>query len=161
MSSGDGAGMNDSTPGRNGDARPPRYSNTSGLWPCVFNDDFVRDQIDPRIKTEWEARRDDKPKWGDLRTTFRKEHCRRINPWGSESCPFKPEDCALAFLQGVQRSLVARNPHGYFVQVARSGGAARADEGVALKAERARMRTPVRDPYEEQDRADLERMERG
>jgi hypothetical protein len=152
--------MTDST-SRAGRVKPPRYTRTSNFWPCVFNDDFVREQVDPRLKAEWEDQRDDKPKWGDLRTTFRKEHCRRINPYGSENCPFKPEDCAIAFLKGVVKSMKARNPHGYFVQVARSSGAARADESLVLKAERARMRTSVRDPYERQDAENLKRLERG
>jgi hypothetical protein len=101
----------------------------------------MREQVDPRIKAEWEAQRDDKPKWGDLRNTFRREHCRTINPYGSENCIFKPEDCAIAFLKGVQQSMGARNPHGYFIKVARSSGSLRADESVEIKAQRARMRT--------------------
>lgn len=131
------------TPPTNANARPPRYTRTSTEWPCIFNGDFVREQVDPRIKTAWEERRSDKPKWGDLRNTFRREHCRAINPWGSETCPFAEEDCALAFLQGVLSSLKARNPHGYFIKVARSSGSYRADEGVER---RARMRTDVPHP---------------
>jgi len=133
--------MNDSTPARNANARPPRYSRTSKEWPCVFGTDFMRDQIDPRIKDEWAASRADKPKWGDLRTTFRREHCSAVNPWGSETCPFKPEECAIAFLKAVQQSLGARNAHAYFVRVARASGSYRADQSVEMKAQKARMRT--------------------
>jgi hypothetical protein len=128
------------TPSSKVPARPTRNPYTAAEWPCVFNGNFVREQVDPRIKEEWEARREDKPKFGDLRNTFRREHCRNVNPWGSSTCPFKEEDCALAFLRGVTQSLAARNAHGYFIKVARSSGAARADEAVE---QRARMRTDV------------------
>jgi hypothetical protein len=130
-----------------------RYPRTRATWPCVFDSDFVREQVDPRILTAWEAQRSDKPKWGDLRTTFRREHCQTINPYGSETCPFRAEDCAIAFLKGVTASLGARNAHGYFIRVARSMAAARADEGVRMRAEKARMRTGE---GEEADRGGVE-----
>lgn len=133
--------MNDSTPVRNANARPPRYSRTSTEWPCVFGTDFVREQIDPRVKAEWADARDDKPKWGDLRNTFRREHCATVNPWGSETCPFPVEQCGIAFLKAVQQSLKARNAHAYFIRVARASGSYRADGSVEIKAQRARMRT--------------------
>ena len=126
---------------RNAPARPSRNSTTTREWPCVFNGEFIREQIDPRVKTEWAERRSDKPKFGDLRNTFRREHCRSVNPWGSETCPFREEDCAIAFLKAVQESLPARNAHGYFIKVARSSGALRADMAVDRRADDARMRT--------------------
>lgn len=117
---------------------PARYARTSAEWPCIFPTPLATDRLDPAIKRLWESHRSDRPKWGDLRTTFRKQHCRRVNPWGSETCPFKPEDCAMAFYSAVEQSLYATNPYGYFVSICRSTGAARADLGVEL---RARMRT--------------------
>ena len=128
------------TPARKAAARPPRYTRTSTEWPCIFKSELATQRLDPAVKKLWESRRDDRPKWGDLRTTFRREHCRNVNPWGSETCPFKPEECALAFYTALQQSLNARNPYGYFISVCRSSGAMRADLGVDR---RARMRTDV------------------
>lgn len=135
------AGMAEGTPVRNGRASHSRNTATSREWPCVFNGDFIREQIDPRVKEEWTAHRTDKPKFGDLRNTFRREHCRAVNPWGSETCPFREEDCAIAFWKAVAESLGARNAHGYFIRVARTSGALRADMAVARRADDARMRT--------------------
>lgn len=128
------------TPTGKRSARPPRYTRTSTEWPCIFKLPLAIERLDPSIKKLWESRRSDRPKWGDLRTTFRRDHCRTVNPWGSETCPFKAEDCALAFYRSVEQSIAARNPYAYFITVCRSSGARRADEGVGL---RARMRTDV------------------
>lgn len=120
--------------------KPARYSRTSTEWPCIFKMPIATERLDPAVKKMWESQRDDRPKWGDLRNTFRRQHCYRLNPWGSETCPFKPESCALAFYEALRQSLNARNPYGYFISVCRSSGALRADLGVEL---RARMRTDV------------------
>lgn len=137
--------MKDNTPSDDVKATRKPNARTTALWPCVFGTDFVRDQVDPRVKAEWQASRADKPKFGDLRNTFRREHCRTLNPYGSESCPFRPEDCGIAFLKAVQDSLGARNPHGYFIKVARSSGALRADMAVEDRAHTAKMRTNARE----------------
>lgn len=126
------------TPTDDRSARPPRYSRTSAEWPCIFKQPIATERLDPAIKKLWESRRSDRPKWGDLRNTFRQQHCYRVNPWGSETCPFEEATCALAFYNAVEQSLNARNPYGYFIGVCRSSGARRADLGVEL---RARMRT--------------------
>lgn len=126
---GDGTPMTD---------RPARYTNTSSYWPCIFKGEMAVQRLDPAVKKLWDSRRQDRPKWGDLRNTFRREHCYRINPWGSETCPFAEAACGLAFYNAVDQSLYARNPYGYFRSVCRSTGAARADLGQEL---RARMRT--------------------
>lgn len=119
-----------------------RYARTSAEWPCIFKTPLATERLDPAIKTLWASRRSDRPKWGDLRTTFRKQHCRNVNPWGSATCPFRPTDCAMAFYRAIEQALAARNPYAYFISVCRSTGAARADLGVEL---RARMRTDVTD----------------
>lgn len=124
------------------DNPPARYSRTSREWPCIFKTTLATERLDPAVKKLWESRRSDRPKWGDLRTMFRQSHCKLVNPWGSETCPFKEEDCALAFYAALDQSLDARNPYGYFRSVVRSMGAARADLGVEV---RARMRTDVTD----------------
>jgi hypothetical protein len=118
-----------------------RYPRTSAEWPCIFTQPLATERLFPAVKKLWERNRSDRPKWGDLLTTFRREHCRNVNPWGSETCPFKPQECALAFYVALESSLDAKNPYGYFRAVARSSGALRADLAVERKAQRARMRT--------------------
>jgi len=120
-------------------ASPPRYSATSDRWPCIFRGWVATERLIPAVKRMWETERpDERPKWGDLTNTFRSEHCYRVNPYGSDSCPFRDEDCGLAFYVAVEQSVRKNNPYGYFRAVARSTGAARSDLGAEL---RARMRT--------------------
>src|SRR5438552_7112299 len=59
---------------------------------CVFKSQFVREQIDPRIKSIWP----DAP-FGNLRRLWREQSCAETNPYDSEWCPYSTEDCALAF----------------------------------------------------------------
>jgi hypothetical protein len=96
---------------------------------CVFRDPFVREQIDPRIQSEWKAMYGCGAPFGDLRRTWRKEHCATINPYGSEGCPYEAKDCAMAFYAAVQSSMGPHitRPAGYFRKVARSTGIVRAD----------------------------------
>lgn len=97
--------------------------------PCIFRGRFVREQVDPRVKTLWEQTTGKPAPFGRLRMNFQREHCRAINPYGSESCPYREEECAMAFLGAVQNSLLPwiTDPAAYFVQVARSTGIERAD----------------------------------
>jgi hypothetical protein len=101
---------------------------TAVTHPCVFATDFVREQVDPRIKAEWIAR-GYKPKWGDLRTLWRERHCGAINPYDSRDCPYPETECAIAFLQVASRAaaLAATNPHGLFASFAKTSGIERAD----------------------------------
>lgn len=98
-------------------------------WPCIFRGRFIREQVDPRVKTLWERTTGRPAPFGRLRLTFQKEHCRSINPYGSESCPYREDECAMAFLSAVQNSLLPwiEDPAAYFVKVARSAGIERAD----------------------------------
>jgi hypothetical protein len=104
---------------------PPRKTR----FACVFRDPFVREQIDPRIQALWKAEYGVGAPFGDLRRTWRKEHCATINPYGSEGCPYEAKDCAMAFLAAVQSSIGPNitRPAGYFCKVARSTGIVRAD----------------------------------
>lgn len=96
---------------------------------CVFRGAFVREQVDPRVKTIWEAKTGKQPPFGDLRRIWRQRHCSEVNPYGSDTCPYSESDCAIAFLQAVEVSLArsTTNPTGYFRRVARTGGERRAD----------------------------------
>jgi hypothetical protein len=98
-------------------------------WSCIFRGRFIRDQVDPRVKELWEKTTSKPAPFGRLRQNFQREHCRSINPYGSEGCPYREEECALAFLSAVQNSLLpwVEDPAAYFVKVARSGGIERAD----------------------------------
>lgn len=101
----------------------------SARWPCIFRGTFVREQVDPRVKELWERTTGKHAPFGRLRLAFQTEHCQSINPYGSESCPYREEECAMAFLSVVQNSLLPwiDDPAAYFVTVARSTGIDRAD----------------------------------
>lgn len=105
--------------------KPKRLSR----WPCIFRGRFIREQIDPRVKDLWERTTGKPAPFGRLRLAFQKGHCSAINPYGSDSCPYREEECALAFLSAVQNSLLpwVEDPAAYFVKVARSAGVERAD----------------------------------
>ena len=98
-------------------------------WPCIFSGKFVREQVDPRVKAVWESTTGQKAPFGRLRMNFQQEHCRTINPYGSDSCPYREEECAMAFLSAVQNTLLpwVDDPAAYFVKLARANGAERAD----------------------------------
>ena len=116
--------------------RPARQScrRTSGTSVpknhCVFREPFTREQVDPRVKALWEKTTGQKAPFGDLRRTWQNEACARVNPYTSEFCPYRTEECAMSFLSAVQESLLPwiNNPAAYFRRVARSYGARMADE---------------------------------
>ena len=94
--------------------------------PCVFATAFVREQVDPRVKEAFAAGGRKAP-FGDLRQQWRKEHCRVLNPYSSDSCPYKAEECAMAFLAAVEHSADKASPVGYFRKIARTMALDRAD----------------------------------
>jgi hypothetical protein len=99
-------------------------------YPCVFRTAFIREQVDPRVQATWKSHTGKPAPFGDLRRIWQTRHCSEVNPYGSEDCTYKPEDCALAFLQAVEASLAQaqENPVGYFRRVAFSMGQVRADD---------------------------------
>lgn len=104
-------------------------SRLSKTHPCVFRGEFVRTQVDPRVQRLWKERWSVGAPFGELRRLFRERHCRTLNPYGSESCPYPEHSCALAFYQAVEVSVdFSKNSLGYFRAVCLSGGAKRADE---------------------------------
>jgi hypothetical protein len=94
----------------------------------VFKEPFVREQVDPRVKALWEKTTGKPAPFGRLRMNFQREQCSRINPYAGE-CPYRVEECGMAFLSAVQNSLLPwiEDPAAYFVKVARSAGIERAD----------------------------------
>ena len=113
------------------------------LAECVFHAGFVVTTIDPQVDKMWKARIGGKTPFGDLRNMWRRHHCRTLNPFGdSERCPYPEEECAKTFLEAVVRTVNARPrvPVGYFIKVAKTMGAVRADEAVDKRAATARLR---------------------
>lgn len=95
-----------------------------GQVPCVFRGTFIREQVDPRVKAAWPGR----APWGDLRKTWKGEHCVRVSGTGyPDDCPYVEEDCALAFLQCVLSVVDADRPMALFRTRAKMMGAERAD----------------------------------
>lgn len=110
---------------------------------CIFRKGFVTEVIDKKVDELWKLGIGGKTPFGDLRNMWRRHHCRLLNPYGdSDRCPFDKKECAYAFLEAVQQTVHARphTPVGYFIKVARSSGAVRADEGVERRAAAARLR---------------------
>lgn len=95
---------------------------------CVFGGSFIREQIDPRVKEIWEKATGQPAPFGRLRRAFQTEHCSKINPYAGE-CPYRVEECAMAFLSGVQNSTLPwiEDPAAYFVKLVASTGIDRAD----------------------------------
>lgn len=91
-------------------------------WQCIFRGRLVREQVDPRLAREF----DDVP-FGDFRRTWRSEHCARINPYGSEDCPYSEAECARSFYQTAREAMGGVRPGAYFRRLARSSGIDRAD----------------------------------
>lgn len=95
-------------------------------FPCVFRDKIIRESVNPQLH-----RIDPTTPYAAFQKVFRSEHCATLNPYGSESCPYSKEDCALAYFRDAQRTLVSANPRtriGYFRKVTRSSAAIRADD---------------------------------
>ena len=87
-------------------------------WPCVFRGIFIREVVDPKVKRAYDAEKK-KANFGDLRRTWREEHCKTLNPYGSDTCPYPEHDCALAFYKAATDAAVADNPGGAFRRKAR------------------------------------------
>lgn len=118
------------------------------LAECVFKKGFVTETVDPLVDEMWIARIGGKTPFGDLRNQWRRQHCRTLNPYGdSENCPYDEKDCARAFYaavrevaRAVDRAGELQRPVGYFIRVAKSSAARRADEAVGRRAASAMMR---------------------
>lgn len=93
--------------------------------PCVFRTEFHKEQVNARLVGGLKNKR--KVPFGDFTRTWRQEHCARINPYGSESCPYRPEDCSMAFLNVAQRAMEMDEPGAYFRVHAKYTGLDRAE----------------------------------
>jgi hypothetical protein len=111
-------------------------------WPCVFSHPFLREQVDPRVQKQWKEHYHQTAPFGDLRRQWREQHCRTLNPYGSEGCPYRPQDCAIAFYRAVAHVCreSSTNPRGLFRIIARNSALDRADTKLLA---RDRVRTDV------------------
>lgn len=92
-------------------------------WPCIFGLEFTRKDIHKRLYKQY-------PKYpfGAFTRAWRWEHCARINPYGSESCPYEPTDCALAYFKTAQDAMEAHTSKvGLFKALAKRRGMIRAE----------------------------------
>lgn len=112
-------------------AREKQPSIVTRRWPCIFSEPLIREQVDPRVAAQWQAVFGKRAPFGDLRNSWRRHHCRTLNPYGSETCPYAVRDCALAFYAATKvvtgRIPPPDRPGGFFIKVAKGMGAARAD----------------------------------
>lgn len=101
----------------------------SDRWPCFFREPWVHDHVDPFVRDRWLAAFDQRAPFGDLRNQWRRQHCRTLNPYGSDHCRAREAECAKAFCDAV--ALTARHHPdravGYFRKVAKTEAAKRAD----------------------------------
>lgn len=92
-------------------------------WPCIFGHEFTRKQVHKRL-----YKQHPKYPFSAFTKAWRVEHCATINPYGSESCPYGPEDCALAYYQVAQIAMAADSSRvGLFKATARQRGIDRAE----------------------------------
>jgi hypothetical protein len=125
--------------------RTAKRTPTARHWECAFPHP-ASEMTDKRVDEMWKDAFGKRTPFGDLRNQFRRQHCRTLNPYGSDNCPYDKDVCALAFLDAVMVTTAARPkvPVGYFRKVAKTMAAIRAD-GKPLARERGRMYVLVED----------------
>ena len=123
--------------------RTAKRTPTSLRWQCVFPQP-ASEMVDSAVDEMWKAAFHKRTPFGDLRNQFRRQHCRTLNPYGSETCPYAMEVCALAFMDAVRVTCDAKPtvPVGYFRKVAKTMAAIRAD-GAPLARNRGRINVLV------------------
>lgn len=96
----------------------------------MFRNSFIVDQANPRIQRAWrEDGRKGYPPYGALTKLWKQEHCSQLDPYGNDTCPYRREDCVLAYMK-TAIDAVEHHPDNvvaYFGQLARWRGAERAD----------------------------------
>jgi hypothetical protein len=102
---------------------------TARHWQCWISTDLAK-SVDADVDAEWRSAYHSRPPFGDLHNQWRRQHCRTLNPYGSEDCPYPIEACARAFLDAVWVTSMAQatKPGAYFMKVARTSAAVRADQ---------------------------------
>lgn len=92
--------------------------------PCVFKHPMIRAEVNPRLNQI-----NPKTPYGAFQKAWRQLHCPQINPYGSESCPYRPEDCVLAYYKTATDALnlAETSPIGLFRILAKRRGMDRAE----------------------------------
>ena len=118
--------------------KPPKTF-TAKVWPCVFPE--PASSVDERVDVRWKETFRSRTPFGDLRNMFRRHHCRTLNPYGSDTCPYAPDRCAAAFEDAVRVTCDnhPKVPVGYFIRVAKTMAAIRADAKPLPRDIRGRM----------------------
>lgn len=112
--------------------------NRLARWECVFKAPFLRTEINARL-----YERDPRTPFGMFSKIWREEHCRTLNPYGSEDCPYDERDCALAYYAAVSHAQATpgvRSMPAFFRSVAKRMGLERADDK-PLARDRVNRRT--------------------
>jgi hypothetical protein len=93
-------------------------------YECVFKDPFIK-ELNAKL---YEL--DHKTPFGAFQKAFRAEHCGTLNPYGSDTCPYPRDDCALAYYADAVKTLeTARTSRiGLFRKITRTHAAIRADD---------------------------------
>lgn len=113
-------------------------------WPCIFGSAYTKEQIDPTIQSVWKAKFGKGAPFGALRQMWRQEHCSRLNPYGSDTCPYAQRDCAEELRATAEEAIALShtNPRGLFRSLARTRAIVRADNK-PLPRNSVTMRTDV------------------
>lgn len=143
-------------------SRKPRNLRISQNHPCIFGGQtkgIVHSQFDPKIQTAWKEHFGCPAPFGNLRLLFRQEHCRRINPYGSDSCPYEEYECAYAFylcaIGTVSSARDRRTASGYFRAIAKTTGMKRAEDKPLMRYRRETQLDPTQAPRRSSDTGDL------
>lgn len=91
---------------------------------CVFRHPLIHDQVNPRLG----ALNKNAP-YGAFQRIWRQVHCPAINPYGSEDCPYRAEDCVIAYWKTATDALTQAktSPIGLFRILATRRGYDRAE----------------------------------
>lgn len=60
--------------------------------PCIFRHPMIHDEVNPRL-----AAINPKAPFGAFQRIWRKVHCESLNRYASADCPYRPEDCVIAY----------------------------------------------------------------
>jgi len=97
---------------------------------CIFKDPVLRSLVNPRIQNAWtQEGRKGYPPYGAYTKKWREEHCSQLDPYATDHCPYRREDCAIAYMKTAIDSIEHHpdNVVAYFGQLAKWRGAERAD----------------------------------
>ena len=111
---------------------------TTRGYPCIFRQPSISDveNFEESVYDVWRSVVGGKMPIGDLRNMWRRHHCATLNPYGSEHCPYPIADCVRAYERVTRATILVKpvSPVGYFIRVAKTDAAKRADEKPLTRA---------------------------